>query len=159
MTHSTAEMGAVFILVKKKKKKTQRLQSIYSWSHEKELGVTVPVVSNRTDNPGNSQEKRYSGHGPGQPHLLWLSGVGCQSSLNCQLAVVSGHLRGQGSQLIRTRHRFGYLGSQSTTSLITNTNTCSSHLGISVKITILKTKIAKYITLALFYIKQNTILM
>lgn len=101
----------------------------------------VPAVSKRTGNPGNSQENRCFGHDPGQPHLLWLSGVSCQSSLNCQLAVVSGHLRGQGSQLIRTRHRFGYLGCKSTT--ITNANTCSSHVGISVKVTILRTKTIK----------------
>lgn len=87
----------------------------------------MPAVSKRTGNPGNSQENRCFGHGPGQPHLLWLSRVGCQSSLNCQLAVVSGHLRGQGSQLIRTRHRFGYLGCKSTTSLITNANVFISH--------------------------------
>lgn len=108
----------------------------------------VPAVSKRTGNPGNSQENRCFGHGPGQPHLLWLSGVGCQSSLNCQLAVVSGHLRGQGSQLIRTRHRFGYLGCKSTT--ITNANTCSSHVGISVKVTILRTKTGKYSRIFLF---------
>ncbi len=45
----------------------------------------------------------------GHPHLLWLSCVSGQSSLNGQLAVVHSHLRGQSSQIVWTRHWFGHL--------------------------------------------------
>lgn len=46
---------------------------------------------------------------PSHPYLFWLSCVSSQSSLNCQLAVVPSHLRGQGPQLIWTGHWFGHL--------------------------------------------------
>lgn len=46
---------------------------------------------------------------PGPPHLLRLSCVSSQSTLNGQLAVVHGHLRGQRPQLVWTCHWFGHL--------------------------------------------------
>lgn len=46
---------------------------------------------------------------PGHPYLFWLGCVSSQASLNSQLAVVPGHLRGQGPQLIWAGHRFGHL--------------------------------------------------
>lgn len=47
--------------------------------------------------------------GRSRAHLLWLGRVSGQSSLHGQLAVVSGHLRGQGAQLVWARHRFSHL--------------------------------------------------
>lgn len=96
---------------------------------------------------------------PGQPHLLRLSGVGCQASLNCQLAVVSGHLRGQGSQLVRTRHRFGDLGLQKHSKPHhKRTHVFISQVSVP-RYAILRMKIQKYSIIPLFLYQADTFLM